>query len=129
MTFISTAQIEHKRMTPVLCDLDELGWRVMSQLPNIFWLYLRKENRYSVCLNSTNPAQTNCNGLERFGQHGVESDVTRSKKECIISQKPNQHKRSFLRHKRSTNEWHSFGDYFFLWGANFTEVKRGTCGR
>ncbi len=29
----------------------------------------------------------------------MESDVTRSKKECLISQKPNQHKRSFLRHK------------------------------
>ncbi len=54
LTFISTAQIEHKQMTPVLCDLDELGWRVTSQLPNIFWLYLRKENRCSVCFNGTN---------------------------------------------------------------------------
>ena len=30
------AQIEHKRMTPVLCDLDELGWRVTSQPPVVF---------------------------------------------------------------------------------------------
>ncbi len=61
------AQIEHKRMTPVLCDLDELGLRVTSQLPNIFWLYLRKENRYSVCLNGTNQHKPSTNELRWFG--------------------------------------------------------------
>ncbi len=63
-------------MTPVLCDLDKLGWRVTSQLPKTFWLYLRKENRHRVCFNGTNQAETKCADLERFGQHGVESDVT-----------------------------------------------------
>ncbi len=41
-------------MTPVLCDLD-----VTSELPKTIWLYLRKENGYSVCSIDTNPAQTN----------------------------------------------------------------------
>ncbi len=100
LTFISTAQIEHKRMTPVLCDLDELGWRVTSQLPKIFWLYLRKENRYSVCFNGTNQHKPSTNELHWFGAIWATcGGEWRSKKECLISQTANQHKRSFLRHK------------------------------
>ena len=76
---------------------------------------------------STNRAQTNDTGLERFEGHGVESDVTQPKKECSISQTRNQHKRWFLRHKSAQTQhkriWHSFGNDFDLWGANFTEVQ------
>ena len=60
------AQIEHKRMTPVLCDLDELGWRVTSRPPKIIWLYIRKENRYSVWFNGTNGHKSSTNELRWF---------------------------------------------------------------
>ncbi len=47
-----------------------MGWRVK------FLLYLRRGHGNIVSFNGTNQAQTNDTGLEGFGRHGVESDVT-----------------------------------------------------
>ncbi len=56
-------------MTPVLCDLDELGWRVMSLfVKSLFSLYKRSGHSYRASFNGTNRAQTNGTGLD--------SDVT-----------------------------------------------------
>lgn len=85
----------------------------------LYLLYLQKENSYSVCFKGTTRVQTNCTGLERFEWHGVGSDVTQPKNYVQYL----KHQTSINVHFCSANKWHSFGDYFFLWGANFTEVE------
>ncbi len=57
--------------------LDCMGWRVTSLfVKRLFSLYKRSGHSNRTSFNGKNRAQTDATGLERFGRHGVESDVT-----------------------------------------------------